>query len=163
MKNLVHKMKDEDQSPYQVLQQDTSAHIVWDRETNITAYALFEANDQLNQKHIIAADTPSMVMIKEEADAIIMSAVDPDLRLYEGMDPDQYDEHGQFAGRGGVYTRPWRFNESQMHTMTFTLHGEWSLVSEGNNYRIVSRGNGRTVIEVDSKDAVPVEFILKGS
>lgn len=146
--------------PYEVLQRDRDAHIVHDRETGITAYALFEANDSIQHGNLSAVDTPSMVMMKKCGEQLIVSAVDPDLRFYEGIDPDQYDEEGRFVGGAGPYTRPWRKNESRMHTLHLTIVGKWKLAEPSDQCRIAAMGPSQTTISVDCKDAMPVEFRL---
>lgn len=159
MDKFTSSMADESTAPYRVLKQDHHAHIVWDRVTNTTGYALFDEGVIEAEGYLASVDMPSMVMIKETEQYLVIAAVDPDLRFYEGIDPEQYDKNGQFVG-AGAYTRPWRFNESQAHTITLTLNGEWALLETGANFRILSSGQGKTVLEVDSKDALPVEFRL---
>ena len=160
MQKFTALMEYEEQAPYKVLQQDRNAHIVQDRETGITAYALFEANEAIQHGVVAAVDTPSMVMIRDTNEGLLLSAVDPDLRFYEGIDEEQYDQEGNFIGRFGPYDRPWRENESQKHTITLTLVGEWVLEKPGDAYRITAYKQGQTVLEIDSKDAMPVELQL---
>ena len=146
-------------APYKVLQQDRMAHIVQDQGTGITGYALFEANDAVNQGLVRAVDTPSMVMTRMDGEKLILSAVDPDLRLYEGVEEDQYDENG-IQKEVSIYSRTWRHSESIMRTMKLTIDGEWKTASTDGRIRIVSSGNGQTVLELDCKDAEPMELVL---
>jgi chondroitin-sulfate-ABC endolyase/exolyase len=154
-------MEKPDQAPYTVLQQDRDAHIVKDRATKTIGYALFEAGNQIGHGYLAAADTPSMVMIKEKGNQLVLSAVDPDLRFYEGRDEDQYDENGNFVGGVGPYDRPWRENESEMHTMKLTIRGQWELKTSDAAYRIVASDQDYTILELDAKDAAPIELELK--
>ncbi|MFD0961238.1 chondroitinase family polysaccharide lyase [Paenibacillus chungangensis] len=170
MHAFARRMSQPAAAPYRVLRKDTMAHIVNDRAAKTTGYALFEAigngegDDPIvapGDGHLAAVDTPSMVMIKEKGSHLVLSAVDPDLRLYEGIDEEQYDENGNFVGGQGPYDRPWRENASIMRPLRITLHGEWELESEADNYRLVSVEAGQTVIELDCRDAMPIELELK--
>ncbi|WP_213585889.1 chondroitinase family polysaccharide lyase [Paenibacillus sp. J2TS4] len=159
MAGFAETMADPDQAPYRVLQQDRMAHIVYDRATGITGYALFEASEDVNQGLIRAVDTPSMVMTRQEEDRLVLSVVDPDLRLYEGIEEDQYDENG-VQKEVSVYSRTWRHSESIMRPMKLTIEGEWELASADSRIRILSSEGGRTVLELDCKDAEPLELAL---
>lgn len=160
MKAFTNKMKNSNSAPYTVLQKNAKAHIVKDKKTKTTGYALMEANDALNKGRIISVDTPSMVMTKEKGNNLILSEVDPDWRLYRGKDEDQYDDDGNFVGGVGPYDRPWKDNESKMHQLHLTIKGEWELEEKGDNYRIISRKDNKTVLEFDNKNAMPIEIKL---
>lgn len=146
-------------APYKVLQQDRMAHIVLDKGTGITGYALFEANNAVNQGVVRAVDTPSMVMTRMDGEKLVLSAVDPDLRLYEGVEEDQYDENG-VQKEVSIYSRNWRHSESILRMMKLTIDGEWKTASTDDRIRIVSSRNGQTVLELDCKDAEPMELLL---
>lgn len=160
MKAFADSMADPNQAPYVVLQQDRLGHIVHDRATGITGYALFEANDSINQGLVRAVDTPSMVMTRMEGEKLVLSAVDPDLRLYEGIEEDQYDENG-VQKEVSIYSRTWRHSESIMRPFKLTIEGEWKTDSTDERIRILSSENGRTVLEFNSKDADPMEIVLQ--
>ncbi|GHH97865.1 chondroitinase family polysaccharide lyase [Neobacillus kokaensis] len=160
MKAFAASMNDLNTVPYKVLQQDRTAHIVYDRATGITGYALFEANNAVNQGVVKAVDTPSMVMTRTNGDKLILSAVDSDLRLYEGTEEDQYDENG-VQKEVSIYSRSWRHSESIMRPMKVTIEGEWKLASADDRIRILSSESGRTVLEFDCKDAEPMEIVLQ--
>jgi len=159
IKAFAEAMENADLAPYHVLQQDRNAHIVHDQATGITGYALFEVNHAVEHGMVKAVDTPSMVMTKMEGDKLILSAVDPDLRLYEGIEEDQYDENG-VQKEVSIYSRTWRHSESKMKQMRITIEGEWQLGTTDARIRIISATNGKTVIEFDSKDAEPREIQL---
>ncbi|WHX26206.1 chondroitinase family polysaccharide lyase [Virgibacillus halodenitrificans] len=157
---FTRKMDKSNHAPYTVLQKDYDAHIVKDSKSKTTGYAIMEPNDSLDKGHIISVDTPSMIMIKEKGNDLILSEVDPDWHLYEGKDEDQYDDNGNFVGGEGPYSRPWKENESKVHQLRLTLKGEWRLKEKGDNYRIISNDEGKTVLEFDNKDAMPIEIQL---
>jgi chondroitin-sulfate-ABC endolyase/exolyase len=153
-------MEEQDKAPYNILQQNQMGHIVHDRATGITGYALFEASESIDKGIVRAVDTPSMVMSRMDGEKLVLSAVDPDLRLYEGLEEDQYDENG-VQKEVSIYSRQWRHAESIMRPMKVTIEGEWTITSNDNRIRILSSENGRTVLEFDCKDAEPLEVVLQ--
>lgn len=159
MKEFASSMESADQAPYVVLQQNRMGHIVHDRDSGITGYALFEPNDSINQGIVRAVDTPSMVMTRRDGEKLVLSAVDPDLRLYEGTEADQYDEQG-VQKEVSIYSRTWLRSDSIMRPMKLTIEGEWTLGSLDSRIRILSAEEGRTVLEMDCKDAEPLEVVL---
>ncbi|KRF02313.1 hypothetical protein ASG89_25035 [Paenibacillus sp. Soil766] len=149
-------------APYSVLRKDRSAHIVKDLANQTTAYAIFEANTSVDTGWLYDVDTPSMIMIREAGDELIISAVDPDLRLYEGKESDQYDEGGNQV-EVSVYSRKWVHAESIPSTMRLILRGNWILKDDYLGCRLAA-GNGddySTVIEIACKDAMPREFVVQ--
>ncbi|MGL5229208.1 MAG: chondroitinase family polysaccharide lyase, partial [Cetobacterium sp.] len=86
-------------SDYEVLNQDNNSHIVKDLKSNTIGYALFEGGKVKDNKFIESVDTPSMILLQEKGKEIQMSFVDPDLRLYEGRDEEQYDKNGVMIER----------------------------------------------------------------
>jgi chondroitin-sulfate-ABC endolyase/exolyase len=153
-------MEEQDKAPYNILQQNQMGHIVHDRATGITGYALFEASETIDKGIVRGVDTPSMVMSRMDGEKLVLSAVDPDLRLYEGLEEDQYDENG-VQKEVSIYSRQWRHAESIMRPMKVTIEGEWAITSNDNRIRILSSENGRTVLEFDCKDAEPLEVVLQ--
>lgn len=160
MKEFAVSMESPDQAPYVVLQQNRVGHIVHDRATGITGYALFESSDSMDQGIVRAVDTPSMVMTRMDGEKLVLSAVDPDLRLYEGTEADQYDEQG-VQKEVSIYSRTWLHSDSIMRPMKLTIEGEWTLASSDERIRILSAEKGRTVMEMDCKDAEPLEVVLQ--
>ena len=66
---------------YSVVRKSTSAHIVHDRATNSTGYAVFDSNEALPESTPLASvSRPCLVMIEEHADHVLLSVCDPDLR-----------------------------------------------------------------------------------
>ncbi|MNI16292.1 Chondroitin sulfate ABC exolyase precursor [compost metagenome] len=168
------RMQASETAAYTVLRKDHSAHIVQDKETGTIGFALFEASDYIDTGHVAAVDTPSMVMIREAGNRLFVSAVDPDLRLYEGIEPDQYDEHGR-QKEVSVYSRKWVHAESIPRIMHLTLRGSWVLADDEEHVRVMpsdvmltlvepacqnERDAIYTVIEITCKDAIPREFVL---
>ncbi|ULL19275.1 chondroitinase [Paenibacillus sp. H1-7] len=160
IQSFCEAMQSAETAPYTVLRKDRTAHIVRDRASRTTSYALFEANESVNSGHVAAVDTPSMIMVREEGDDLIISAVDPDLRLYSGIEADQYDEQGQLR-EVSLYSRKWVHAESEPHTLRITLNGSWTVTeTAAEGIRAVIGGDGRTVIELTCKDAMPLQWKL---
>lgn len=156
----LQKQQQSEMPVYQVLQKDSNAHIVKDRETGITGYALFEGKEDINKGLIAGIDTPALVMTREFKNQVVMSVADPDLRLYEGIDESQYDENG-VQKEVSIYSREWMNEPSKMHTLHVTLHGSWNLKGEYSNCRIVSKDGKSTVLAFDTKDGAKIEIILE--
>lgn len=154
-KNMQHS----ETAPYMVLRKDRLAHVVLDTASHTTAYAMFEADDFIAIGHLSTMDTPSMVMIRDEGGRLTISAVDPDLRLYEGMEEDQYDANG-IQKEVSVYSRKWVHAESIAHPMQMTLRGHWMLASPVQGVQVLAGDREFTVIELICKDGLPKEFGL---
>lgn len=150
--------KYKENSKYEVLNQDNNSHIVKDLKSNMTGYALFESGKVQNNRFIESVDTPSMILLQEKDRELQMSFVDPDLRLYEGKDEEQYDENGVMIERS-IYSRPWIGNVGKEHTTLVVLKGRYS--SE-NSSKIKSKIDGEfTKLSITSKNAEPVKITLK--
>ncbi|NQX70735.1 chondroitinase [Paenibacillus alba] len=154
-------MRSLESAAYRVLRKDHSAHIVKDHVNQTTAYALFEANADVRTGWVLAVDTPAMIMIREAGDELIVSAVDPDLRLYDGKESDQYDEAGNQV-EVSVYSRKWIHAESMPSTIRIVLKGSWIMKGDFLGCRLAeNRDDHTTVIEIVCKDAMPREFVLQ--
>ena len=145
-------------SKYEVLNQDNSSHIVKDLKSDMIGYALFENGKVQNNRFIESVDTPSMILLQEKGKEIQMSFVDPDLRLYEGRDEEQYDKNGVMIERS-IYSRPWIGNEGKEHIALVILKGKYNV---DNNPKVKSEIDGDfTKLSITSKNGEPVKIILK--
>ena len=145
-------------SKYEVLNQDNSSHIVKDLKSDMIGYALFESGKVQNNRFIESVDTPSMILLQEKGKEIQMSFVDPDLRLYEGRDEEQYDKNGVMIERS-IYSRPWIGNEGKEHIALVILKGKYDV---DNNPKVKSEIDGDfTKLNITSKNGEPVKIILK--
>ena len=150
--------KYKENSKYEVLNQDNNSHIVKDLKSNMTGYALFESGKVQNNRFIESVDTPSMILLQEKDRELQMSFVDPDLRLYEGKDEEQYDENGVMIERS-IYSRPWIGNVGKEHTTLVVLKGRYT--SE-NSSKVKSEIDGEfTKLSITSKNGEPVKITLK--
>lgn len=150
--------KYKENSKYEVLNQDNNSHIVKDLKSNMIGYALFESGKVQNNRFIESVDTPSMIILQEKDRELQMSFVDPDLRLYEGKDEEQYDENGVMIERS-IYSRPWIGNVGKEHTTLVVLKGRYT--SE-NSSKVKSEIDGEfTKLSIISKNGEPVKITLK--
>lgn len=125
-------------SQYQVIAQNNQQHIVKDLVSNILGFALFESGNVAENDYIEAVDTPSMVMLTPTEKGLKLNFVDPDLRLYEGLDPEQY-KAGKMIERS-IYSRPWIGNKGEEYTTTLILKG---------HFKVENHPNVQTEIEGD--------------
>ncbi|MGL5612392.1 polysaccharide lyase family 8 super-sandwich domain-containing protein, partial [Cetobacterium sp.] len=150
--------KFKENSKYEVLNQDNNSHIVKDLKSNMIGYALFESGKVHNNRFIESVDTPSMILLQEKDRELQMSFVDPDLRLYEGLDKDQYTGKGVMKERS-IYSRPWIGNVGKEHTTSVVLKGRYT--SE-NSSKVKSEIDGEfTKLSITSKNGEPVKITLK--
>ncbi|MFC4120777.1 chondroitinase family polysaccharide lyase [Nonomuraea zeae] len=155
MAGFAAAMADAERAPYRVLRADRTAHVVSDRASGLTGYAVFERTrlDGLVRE----VDTPSMVLVREEGETLVLAVCDPDLRLYSGIDPDQY-EKGRYAGHYSPWSRPWLDDPSHPHRLRVTLEGRWR-AGDDQPCRVRVTGS-RTVVEFETVHGQPVQVRL---
>ncbi|MEG1586602.1 MAG: chondroitinase family polysaccharide lyase [Bacteroidales bacterium] len=145
--------------PYQVLQKDKQAHIVNDRTTATTAYALFEAGKPAYGKQIAEVNIPALIMVKQEGkNQIRLSACDPDLRFYEGASDEVFDANNKRIERS-VYSRNWINNPSGKSTLTITLNGTWSAAGNTDEWTITHKGK-QTILSTECQHGLGKEIVL---
>jgi chondroitin-sulfate-ABC endolyase/exolyase len=145
-------------TPYKVLQKDRNAHIVKDIETNITSYVLFETPHTLPKGLVQKADTSCLIMVKENKKNATLTVCNPDLALYRGPADEIFDKAGKRIERS-IYSRPWKFNESEEIPVTVTLTGEWKM-RETENCKIVKTNKKETVLLFSCKDGASINVEL---
>ncbi|WP_176993175.1 chondroitinase family polysaccharide lyase [Nonomuraea jiangxiensis] len=156
MAGFAAAMADPARAPYRVLRADRAAHVVSDRETGLTGYAVFERT-RLDGV-VREVDTPSMLLVREEGDGLVLAVCDPDLRLYSGIDLDQY-ERGRYVGHYSPWSRPWLAEPSHPHLLRVTLEGRWR-AEEGQPCRARVTGS-RTVVEFETVHGRPLQARLR--
>jgi len=150
-----------DQQPYVVKQQDSKAHIVWDRISNTTAYALFEPSVAIADALIEAIDTPAMVMATPANNQLSLSVVNPDLNLYQGVDLSQYDDKG-VQKEVSIYSREWKDNPSKPVTTNLTLRGKWKAFKNlPAGVTLTAQADGNTLLTVISVAAEGIDIDLR--
>ncbi|WP_284645147.1 chondroitinase family polysaccharide lyase [Paenibacillus silviterrae] len=160
MSEFAARMSVPAKAAYKVIQKNYDAHIVKDNETQTTGYALFEAERETADELLVCTDTPCMAMIRELSGnaGLVVSAVDPDLRLYSGVEADQYDENG-VRREVSVYSRAWVHAESQPHRLTITLRGSWTAAEPATRVKVLN-GDDRTILQFECRDGLPMEIRL---
>lgn len=125
---------------YEVLQRNDSAHIVYDRLTGITGYAIFEVyqSRQDDVFNFIPAET--MVMCRNDKENMIMSVCDPNLNIEE---------------KAYTTKMPSRVIEKKLE-----LKGKWTIGSPNEKVALVSDGEN-TILIVQCQHGQPVELILR--
>ncbi|MBP2411913.1 chondroitin-sulfate-ABC endolyase/exolyase [Arthrobacter stackebrandtii] len=139
-------------APYQVIRHDDTAHVVHDRDTGITALAVFEAAKKLTDGVVMAVDAPSVVLVQPDGEDLILSVTDPDLRFYNGKDKSD--------PLLSPYGAPWRRSPSQGSLITVELEGAWDTQEQGVTVRA---GRRTTKIIVPCADGLSSELRLTRS
>ena len=113
--------------PYRILRADNRAHIVENKKTGCIYYALFEAvRDERPSSLFLGCSKPLLLLIQlsEDQKTATLRLCDPDLRLCEGIDPEQYDTQGR-RKELSIYSRPWRNHPSRPAEATLLIRGLW--------------------------------------
>jgi len=157
---FAEQMQNEATAAYSVLRKDSEAHIVSDRESKTTAYALFKAAEKLNIAGLKSVSAPALVMIKDKGKSKLISLCDPDLHLYEG-EADVVMENGKRKERS-VYSRDWIGNESKISKIQIKLEGNWS-IEANKNCKLIRSNSNETVLEFTCQHGLTreVELIAK--
>ncbi len=128
-------------SPYEVLQRDRTAHVVFDKATGITAYAAFDAYRSESDRTIVSIPAETMLMYAEEADGKLrLSVCDPNLNISEK-----------------TYTTK---EASRPIEKAIVLKGKWRLASTHENVKL-TQADGQTQITISCRHGLPVEMMLE--
>lgn len=125
---------------YEVLQRNDSAHIVHDRLTDITAYAVFETYRSQRDSLLNLIPAETMVMYRRDKANIIMSVCDPNLNIEEK-----------------AYTTK---TPSRVLKKRLELKGKWK-ISIPNEKVILTADGENTILTVHCQHGQPVEFGLQ--
>lgn len=116
------KVKAENDTSYEILRADVVAHIVRDKETSTTGFVIFDSTKELNNPILKSVSAPSLLMIKNQAENLIISAVQPDLNFSEVKDKS-------ISG----YSMPVE--------LSITLEGKWNLKGHSEVKSVLVSGN----------------------
>jgi hypothetical protein len=116
--------------PYEILQQDSMAHIIYHKNSTVHAYAFFEPNVNLNDSMIESNDAACLVMLKEINGILELSLVDPSTSF------------------------------NQAATIQLVLKGEYVIQTADLGVNLVSTINGRTTLTFEPRDGEPQDVIL---
>ena len=125
---------------YEVLQRNDSAHIVHDRLTDITAYAVFETYRSQRDSLLSLIPAETMVMYRKDKANIIMSVCDPNLNIEEK-----------------AYTTK---NPSRVLEKRLELKGKWKISTPNEKVTLTADGKN-TILTVHCQHGQPVEFSLQ--
>ncbi|WP_366931804.1 polysaccharide lyase beta-sandwich domain-containing protein [Moritella sp.] len=126
-------MKDVETRPYEIIRQDSAAHIVRDKATGVTGYTAFTFM-RSSDEYVRSISTSAVVMVKGDGDKLAMSVANPDINM---------DKH----------------TLSQAVPVSVTLKGAWQLAANNDNVSVVRKGS-KTVVTVNCKDGIPVQIQL---
>lgn len=102
--------------PYTVIQKDETAHVVYDRATDVTAYTAFESAS-FEDSLVLSMGKPSIVMTKVVSDDVInISAVTPDLNMT-------------------------RYTAAKPTNVPVILRGQWQAVTPNEKVSVVINGD----------------------
>ncbi|QHI69323.1 chondroitinase family polysaccharide lyase [Tichowtungia aerotolerans] len=135
--------------PFEVLQKDSTAHIIDHRSSvrPITAYAVFEPENFKGQGVIAAVDTPLLLMSATNSAALKLAVADPDLRL------KKWGHNMSFMPREIVQA------EAEPHTASITLAGEWKLQQAVDGVEIIP-GGGQTGVRIELQHGLAEELLF---
>ncbi len=126
MASFAQAMSGDTDRPYEVLQRDSRAHIVFDRQTGTWAAVLFEPQRVEPQIPLLEVDRPCLAMIEPTAAGLHLSVADPDLNLEN-------------------FT-------SQPRPLRVTMRGAWAIANPSDDFRVLQQNRETTVIEVICRD-----------
>lgn len=143
---------------YKVLQQDSSAHRVWYAPENITAQAIFKANETLKDSLLLTTNKACLVMYKNGINTIQISVTDPDLAFYSGPDDTPILPDGK-RKEVSIYSKSWYTSPSQSSVIKITLRGAWQVKSESQDIKGINI-NGNTELSILCKYGIASQFNL---
>ena len=126
-------------APYQILHKDSSAHVVIDKQTGITAYAAFETYLPQKDELFLSIPAETMVMQKQSGSNLLLSVCDPNLNISE---------------KAFTTKEPSRPIEKKL-----ILKGQWKCKTLQEDVT-VEVGQTETVLTVTCRHGQPIEFIL---
>lgn len=145
---------------YEVLQQNSSAHIVRDLQSKTTGYVLFDAFDNAGAEELKAVSRASLLMLQDRGDRLSLSICDPDLRFYEGPADEVYDTEGRSVERS-IYSRTWINDASKPAKVMVTLNGKWRPDQLPENCRLVSSDRDEIIVEFELKDGLSSHAVFQ--
>lgn len=126
---------------YQIVQKDHTAHVVFDEETGVTAYAVFEDYTPLADRFLLQVPAETMVMQRKvDKKQILVSICDPNLHITEKS----------FTTK----------EASQPVEKKLLLKGKWEMDNPSKKVSLSSDGEN-TQLTVICQHGQPVEFTLK--
>lgn len=122
---------------FDILQQDSAAHIIRENAGNVTGFSLFLPNDHLVSNDILKSnDVPCVTVMQFKEDTLRISLVNPDLNLVD--------------------------DQSTAVPITLTLYGNWAKASDipATYANVLSVEGSTTTIQFNPADGMPAEIAL---
>lgn len=145
---------------YKVLQQDSSAHIVFYPPQHITAMALFKENTTCNDSLVVSTSRPALVMYQRTTNGIALSITDPDLNFYTGPDDTPILNNGK-RKEVSIYSKKWYGTAAKPSVVKLTLKAKWKLTGQNKNQAIRYDTKGNSILSVVCSYGEPVLISLK--
>ncbi len=99
-------------APYEIRQQDDTAHIVASKSDATTGYVIFKANTSLSGNDVISVSKPCVITTHRPSAEMVLSIADPDLNFID------HDKEPRYWG----YSQP--------STVVVALHGRWKTATD---------------------------------
>ncbi len=129
-------------TPFEILQQDDTAHIVASKCDATTGYVIFKADAALSNDTVTAASHPCVITTHRSNDDMVLSIADPDLNFIDNE------------------KAPTQWGCSKPSTIAVTLHGRWK--TEDNSTAAVTHPEtGDTEITIRCNDGLTSSITLK--
>lgn len=159
VKTTAEQMKQLAQHPtYRVLCRDAQKHIVSFPGQHAVGYTFFNRQNSVEQGPVKAVDTPCILMTQLNGRTMTVSAVDPDLHIYDGASDDTlFDGSRKMIGN---YSKVWYYRESTPSRVRVIIEGPWKLTSPHDKVKASPYDND-TLIEFTTKDGLCVDFELE--
>lgn len=121
--------------PYQILQKDDNAHVIYDNETKTTAYSAFSGTS-FSDGLVVSMSKPSIVMTRQVSEDIInISGVTPDLNMT-------------------------RYTAAKPINIPVVIQGRWDVVTENDKVEVSVSGDTTSLTFV-SYFGIPQQVTLK--
>lgn len=151
--------KSSKKEPYVVLQHDSLAHIVYDKATKTTGYALFEAGNVNAKTDVLYSSVPCMVMTSKTK-KMNLSICDPDLHFYKGDADVKYDAAGKPIERS-IHSMLWANNASAVSEIDIQIKGVWKISGSSEYFQVKKTENGNTTLTVKCQHGMSREVVLE--
>ncbi|MRJ10796.1 lyase [Ornithobacterium rhinotracheale] len=130
---------------YEVLQQDSIAHIVDYRPLNMCGLAIFKANEKLFNLLVESVDKPSLILYEKKGNDYQFAITNPDLGFFQGKD-DTPIINGK-RKEVSIYSRQWYGTPATPSVVKVVLNGLFEILPN-DAIKSVRRENRKTIIEV---------------
>ncbi len=126
-----------------VLRNDDAAQIVFDDESGVCGYALFEPYSEPADGLLLSAEQPCLLMMKPAGDALELSFGNADLRI---------------PAMGDSYTND---EESRPGFAEIVLQGRWRLAERVADVKLTGRAGCTRITLTNLRHAIPVQLKLQ--